>query len=283
MLLQHLIMSLRWMRKMARKRAKKAKSDKVGYLLITVVVVLLVSIGGYVAMNQGVEKDKETMCRLDDAFNRQVVILDMTDNYNAIQVKQIKHIINDITDNLDTGEQIQLYFIDKTMPSQIKAELTLCNPGDGAGKSEIYSNPKLFKQRWEKKFHQPLMAKMKDLSGDYTSSTSPILESIQAVNNIAFPYIREEGKKYKITLISDMIQNSDELSFFKTRRASLLHFVDSPGYLKTRTDLEGVDIDLVIVRRDKFESLQSRDYIDFWVEVLSSMSANVENIKTTDG
>ena len=276
-------MSQKRMKNMARKRAKKAKSDKLGYILITVVVVVLVAIGAYVAMNRGVEKDKESMCRLDGSFDRQVIILDMTDNYNAIQVQQIKHIINNLTDNLKLHEQIQLYFIDETPPSQMKAELILCNPGDGAGKSEIYSNPKLFKKRWNERFHQPLMAKIKDLSGDYTSNKSPILETIQAVNNMAFPYVREEGRKYKVTLISDMIQNSDELSFFKTRSSSLLNFVDSPGYNKTRTDLEGVDIDLVIVRRDKFESLQSRDYIDFWVEVLTSMSANVENIKSTDG
>ena len=222
-------MSQKRMKNMARKRAKKAKSDKLGYILITVVVVVLVAIGAYVAMNRGVEKDKESMCRLDGAFDRQVIILDMTDNYNAIQVQQIKHIINNLTDNLKLHEQIQLYFIDETPPSQMKAELILCNPGDGAGKSEIYSNPKLFKKRWNERFHQPLMAKIKDLSGDYTSNKSPILETIQAVNNMAFPYVREEGRKYKVTLISDMIQNSDELSFFKTRSSSLLNFVDSAG------------------------------------------------------
>lgn len=277
-------MSQIWTVNMAKqRRAKKAKSDKVGYVLITVVVIVLIAIAIFVAMNRGIEKDKETMCRLDGNFDRQVIILDMTDNYNAIQVQQIKHIIENIVDNLTLDEQIQLYFIDSTLPSELTAELALCNPGDGEGKSEIYSNPKLFKQRWEKRFHQPLVAKMKDLTGDYTSTTSPILETIQAVNNIAFPYVREGDHSYKITLISDMIQNSEALSFFKTRASSLVHFVDSPAYIRTRTDLQGVDVDIVIVRRDQFEALQSRDYIDFWVEVLGSMNANVENIKLTDG
>lgn len=265
------------------RRTKKAKSDKLGYTLIAVVVMILTAVAVFIAMNRGVEVDKESMCRLDGTFDRHIIILDMTDNYNSIQVQQIKHIIENIVDNLAVSEQLQLYFIDSTMPSEMKAELSLCNPGDGEGKSEIYSNPKLFQKRWEKRFHAPLVAKMKDLSGDYTSTTSPILETIQAVNNIALPYVREDDRRYKVTIISDMIQNSDELSFFKTRASSLVHFVDSPGYTKTRTDLDGVDIDIVIVRRDKFESLQSRDYIDFWVEVLTSMSANVENIKVTDG
>lgn len=266
-----------------KRRTNKAKSDKVGYILIAVVVTILLAIAVFIVMNRGVEVDKESMCRSDGLFDRHIVILDMTDNYNSIQVQQIKHIVKNIVDNLAVTEQLQLYFINNTMPSEMKAELALCNPGDGAGKSEIYSNPKLFKKRWEQRFYAPLMEKMKDLSGDYTSTKSPILETIQAVNNIALPYVREDGRRYKVTLISDMIQNSDELSFFKVRASSLAHFVDSPAYIKTRTDLEGVDIDIVIVRRDKFESLQSRDYIDFWVEVLTSMSANVENIKLTDG
>jgi hypothetical protein len=251
--------------------------------LISIVVAVIVAIAVFIVMHRGAEIDKESMCRSDGAFDRHIVILDMTDNYNAIQVQQIKHIINNIVSNLAVTEQLQLYFINNTMPSETKAELLLCNPGDGAGKSEIYSNPKLFKKRWNERFYSPLMAKIKALSGDYTSSTSPILETIQAVNNLAFPYVREGQHKYKITLISDMIQNSDELSFFKTSASSLAHFIDSPGYIKTRTDLDGVDIDIVVVRRDQFESLQSREYIDFWVEVLTSMSANVENIKLTDG
>ncbi len=265
------------------RRSKKAKSDKLGYVLIAIVVTVLVSIAVFIAMNRGVEVDKKSMCRSDGVFDRHIVILDMTDNYNSIQVQQIKHIINNIVENLAVTEQLQLYFINNTIPSEMKAEFALCNPGDGAGKSEIYSNPKLFKKRWDKRFYRPLMAKMKDLSGDYTSTTSPILETLQAVNNIALPYVREGEHRYKVTIISDMIQNSEELSFFKTKASSLAHFVDSPGYIKTRTDLEGVDIDIVIIRRDKFESLQSRDYIDFWVEALTSMSANVENIKLTDG
>ena len=267
----------------SRKRSKKAKSDKVGYVLIAVVVAVLLAIAVFIVMNRGVEVDKETMCRSDGAFDRHIVVVDMTDNYNGIQIQQIRHIIEKIEDDLSVSEQIQLYFIDNTVPSELKAQLVLCNPGDGAGKSEIYSNPKLFKKRWEERFHKPMIAKLNSLSGDYTSAKSPILETIQAVNNIAIPYVREEDRRYKITLISDMIQNSEDLSFFKTRLSSLAHFVDSPGYNKTRTDLTGVDFDIVIVRRDKYESLQSRDYIDFWVEVLTSMNANVENIKLTDG
>ena len=90
-------------------------------------------------------------------------------------------------------------------------------------------------------------------------------------------------QNYKITIISDMIQNSENVSFFKTRLASLSHFIDSPGYIKVRTDLDNVDVDIVVVRRDRYEALQSRKYINFWVDVLSSMNARVDNIKATDG
>lgn len=265
------------------RRSKKAKSDKIGYLLIGVVVLILGGIALFIAMNRGVEVDKESMCRVDGVFDRSVVILDMTDNYNAIQVQQIRHIIENIADNLDVTEQLQLYIIDSTVPSEIKPELTLCNPGDGEGKSEIYSNPKLFKKRWESRFHAPLLAKLQKLSGVYTSTTSPILETIQAVNNIAFPYVRDANQKYKMIIISDMIQNSKELSFFKTKATELGRFINTPEYMRIRTDLSQVDVDLVVVRRDRFERLQSRPYIDFWTDVLGSMNANVENIKVTDG
>ena len=265
------------------RRSKKAKSDKIGYLLIAVVVLILGGIAVFIAMNRGVELDKESMCRVDGQYDRSVVVLDMTDNYNAIQVQQIRHIIENIADNLAVTEQLQLYIIDDVVPSEMKVELSLCNPGDGDGKSEIYSNPKLFKKRWEERFHAPLMAKLQKLSGAYTSTTSPILETVQAVNNIAFPYVRNANQKYKMTIISDMIQNSKELSFFKTKSSKLGHFINSKEYMRVRTDLSQIDVDFVFVRRERFENLQTRPYIDFWAEVLGSMNANVENIKVTDG
>ena len=148
------------------RRSKKAKSDKIGYILITVVVAVIASIAVFIAMNRSVEVDKESLCRVDGVYDRHVVVLDMTDNYNTIQIQQIKHIIENIVDNLAVTEQLQLFYINNTMPSELKAEFALCNPGDGAGKSEIYSNPKLFKKRWDKRFHRPLQAKMAALSGD---------------------------------------------------------------------------------------------------------------------
>jgi len=60
-------------------------------------------------------------------------------------------------------------------------------------------------------------------------------------------------------------------------------FVDSKNFFKIRTDLEGVDVDIVVVRRDKLERFQNRDYIDFWIHLFESMNANVESIKMTDG
>lgn len=266
-----------------RRRAKREKKDKLGYIIIGVVITILLSIAIFIASNQRADIDKESMCRVDGQYDRQVVILDMTDNYNSIQVTQIKHIIMNIIANLNIDEQIQLFFIDSTLPAEMQSHITLCNPGDGAGKSELYSNPKLLKKRWEKRFHNPLMKEMASLSDEYTCTTSPIIETIQVVNNIAFPYVKDPAIHYKITIISDMIQNSSSLSFFKSSNGRLESFVDSKEFFRVRTDLEGVDVDIVVVRRDKLERFQSRDHIDFWINLLENMNANVESVKMTDG
>ena len=139
------------------------------------------------------------------------------------------------------------------------------------------------KKRWEKRFYNPLMKEMASLSEEYTSTTSPIIETIQVVNNIAFPYVKDPAIHYKITIISDMIQNSGSLSFFNASYGDLGAFVDSKEFYKVRTDLEGVDVDIVVVRRDKLEQFQSRDHIDFWINLLENMNANVQSVKATDG
>lgn len=266
-----------------RRRAKKQNKDKLGYIIIGAVVSVLLAITLFIAGNQKPDVDPESMCRSDGHFDRHIVVLDMTDNYNNIQATQIKHILMDIIDNLKVEEQIQLYFIDNTELSEMKPMATLCNPGDGEGKSELYSNPKLLKKRWEKKFYNPLMKSIAALQDEYTSSRSPILETIQLINNTALPYVKEPDLHYKITIISDMIQNSDEFSFFRASQAELESFADSKEFFRMRTDLEGVDVDVVVVRRDKHEALQSRDYIDFWINILETMNATVQSVKMTDG
>lgn len=266
-----------------RKRVKKAKDDKLGYIIIGVVVATLAAIAIFIVSNRAADTDQESMCRVDGKFDRQVIILDMTDNYNSIQVTQIKHIIMNIIDHLKIGEQIQLFFIDSTLPADMRPLVTLCNPDSGEGKSELYSNPKLLKKRWEKRFNTPLMKHIAALSAEYSSTRSPIIETVQVVNNIAFPYVKDPQRHYKITIISDMIQNSDALSFFTASPGTLETFVDSKNFFKIRTDLEGVDVDIVVVRRDKLERFQNRDYIDFWIHLFESMNANVESIKMTDG
>jgi len=266
-----------------RKRAKKANKDRLGYIIIAVVAAILLAIAIFILSNQKADLDKESMCRSDGQFDRHIVVLDMTDNYNSIQVTQIKHILMDIIDNLKVEEQIQLFFIDNTLLSEMKPLVTLCNPGDGEGKSELYSNPKMLKKRWEKRFYKPLMKSIAALQDEYTSSRSPILETIQLVNNTALPYVKEPGRRYKITIISDMIQNSEGLSFFRASQERLDSFADSKEFFKIRTDLEGVDVDVVVVRRDKHERLQGREYIDFWINTLEMMNANVQSVKMTDG
>ncbi len=266
-----------------RKRVKKAKDDKLGFIIIGLVVTILAAIAIFIVSNRAADTDQESMCRTDGKFDRQIIILDMTDNYNSIQVTQIKHIIMNIIDHLKIGEQIQLFFIDSTLPADMRPLVTLCNPDSGEGKSELYSNPKLLKKRWEKKFNTPLMKHIAALSDEYSSTKSPIIETVQVVNNIAFPYVKDPQRHYKITIISDMIQNSDTLSFFTATPGTLDAFVDSKKFFKIRTDLEGVDVDIVVVRRDKLERLQNRDYIDFWIHLFESMNANVESIKMTDG
>ena len=103
-----------------RRRAKREKKDKLGYIIIGVVVTILLSIAIFIVSNKRADIDKESMCRVDGQFDRQIVILDMTDNYNSIQVTQIKHIIMNIIENLKIDEQIQLFFIDSTLPAEMQ-------------------------------------------------------------------------------------------------------------------------------------------------------------------
>ncbi len=265
-------------------RRKNKKTKDIFGILIIVSVLAIFLTGIYFYINQKkIDLNKETLCRVDNQFNIHVIVADITDPLNNIQIIQVKKIFEKIISNLDKYEQLQVFFIDDKIENNPKPAIVLCNPGKGEGASELIANPALLKKRWEEKFHKPILELLKNLQKNNKHKSSPILETLQIVNNIALPIERDGHFKHKITIISDMIQNSKNISFYHDKPKQMKQFIKSVKFNKVKTDLTGVNIDINVVRRDNNEHLQTREYMDIWIDFFEQMNGQVDKIKMIDG
>jgi hypothetical protein len=83
----------------------------------------------------------------------------------------------------------------------------------------------------------------------------------------------------KLTIISDMIQNSPEYSFFKNKIDT---YKNSDYYLKYKTNMQNFEVQIMLTRRDKMSKYQSNEYLDFWLKYFELQNAIIKEIKRID-
>lgn len=264
---------------MRRSSLKKRREDRIGYLVSGgVICIFLASLFFYFKVsNSEVEIDKNTLCEKNRDYNKHVILLDITDKYSFIQTNDIKLKVEQIIKELQKGEQLKVYFLTDIISEQLKPAISVCNPGRGDSESYIYSNPTLIKRKWKEKFYIPLSNTINKISNNQSYSRSPLMEMIQIINILEF---KSNVKNKKITIISDLIQNSKSFSFFKD---NVQTFFKSPYFNKVRTNMSGLDVEIFLTRRDKLEYLQNKNYLEFWGSYIHNQGAMISKIVRIDG
>ena len=149
--------------------------------------------------------------------------------------------------------------------------LIKCNPGTIKDIKDSFkkyaSNPKIIQDKWNKEFSEEIDKVIDDLLIDTVKPFSPIMEMIQKVSINAFSNLK--SSENKLILFSDMLHNTNELSFYKTI-PSFKQFSKTSYFSKIRTDLEkNVSVEICQVRRDNNEYIQnSKEFKIFWTQYL---------------
>jgi len=263
-------MAKRPIKSVKRHNSKKSMTNYIAAAILFVIVAFIVGI--IIAYTNVTadrhETDKETLCRVDGEFDTNIVLIDITDSYKPLQLKNMAQKIDDMTMNLPKFSQVQLFFLKDKTEASLTPELLACNPGTGEGVSELYGNPELMKRRWEEKFKAPLnklvnLAFDESASGEY--GRSPIMEMIQSINSSSLS--NAKGKKTLI-IYSDMIQNSPNFSFLKNRKVRISKRADqlfkSMYFDRVKTDLTNIHVEINYTYREGMTIFQTDKYFEFW-------------------
>jgi hypothetical protein len=231
-----------------------------------------------------VAADAETLCRADGAYPEvTVVLLDLSSALSDVQKLDVKNELTRIRDNVPRFGRIEIFAVDDRAPRVLEPLLMLCNPGRGDDMSEIYQNPQLARQRWERDFASTLTAEIEKLLDTPEAATSPIFEAIQAVALRTFDDPKLDAvPSRRLVLVSDLMQNvPGSLSMY----SSVPKFDDvarAPYWLDVKADLDGVDVTVLYLQRPSSQRLW-QPQIEFWSRYFEAQGASLSRVLPLSG
>lgn len=225
----------------------------------------------YFLYKPDIEVDKNN-CRADGELSgHTIVIVDQSDTFTNNQISNLKNKINKEVNKLKEFEKITIVSSDKKNPLEIKEWFSSCLPPQGY---VIFGRSKDIKEKWKKsknKFDQDIQ----DLLQKDKAEFSPIIEMIRIVSRRE-DFSEESVPKRKLLIVSDMLQNSKDFSFYTQR----LDWQKVKKFSKSQIGekLKNVNLEMCFIER--FGAKKNRDHKDKWVSLFEYL--NTKKIKVRD-
>ncbi len=260
-----------------------------GWLIAAIVLAIgaLLLGGGWMYFKSNelrVAADADTLCRTDGALPEvTVVLLALSSTLSDVQKLDVKNELTRVRDTVPRFGRLEIFAVDDRAPRVLEPILRLCNPGRGEDMSELYQNPRLALERWERDFASTLDTAIAKLLGTPESATSPIFEAIQAVALRTFDDPKlDQVHDRRLVLVSDLMQNVpgklrmyDAIPAFET-------FAATPYWLDVKADLKSTDVTILYLQRPSSQRLW-QSQVEFWSRYFEAQGASVERVLPLSG
>ena len=268
----------------SQRKRRIEKEAKLGGLLIFLVVLVMLVIGFFI-IKEYINKqdiDEATNCPTKGASYHKAILIDTSQSYEPIQKNWIKNQLKQIVKGTEKHEKVSIYTVGANYHESLSPLQSKCNPGNPSGANPLIENKSLLEEDWKKKFFEPIEKEFNNLLDSDKEGPSPIMEMVQAISIAAFQNEKASTKK-KLFIFSDMLQNSERAHHYKSD-FNFQKFSESAEYLTVRTDLTGVTIKVLYIRRRGAEKFQKGTaHAKFWQEYFNSMDAEGFSIKFGEG
>ncbi|WP_319587867.1 hypothetical protein [uncultured Desulfobulbus sp.] len=193
------------------------RKDKQGIGILAGVVTIFLSlfVAVYWLKASSDQYDHDKLCRNDGDYPRLNVLIDKTDPWNKQDQQRLAALIRRIKEQLATNERLSIFVLDETGTYSPTPVFDMCNPGRGNQANNLYQNPRMVQQRFDEQFQAPLETALAKLLQPGVAPQSPILESIIALKG-------SNKQPERMIVVSDMLQNSENLSFYRRDSRSLV-------------------------------------------------------------
>jgi hypothetical protein len=249
--------------------------DIIGFFNLIIVAAILGGISYAAFMLTPDEYDSETLCLVGATPPHRVVVIDKTDLYSPQQAGSIEGVILRERNGLEVGERLSLYELNESGQLRNTNRFSLCNPGAGEQVNPLYRNPDRVQARYEALFADPLERALADLILPKNAPNSPIIEALARLAQE--PVFDETVPGRRIVLVSDMLQNSEIFSVYGRSRGNLEQRLPSAATVANAVrdtygdNLRGVEIEIRLIPRDRWEADQRGPLRAYWDEVFDRL------------
>lgn len=233
-------------------------------------IILLGAVAWYVrGIRHADAIDEATLCPADGAVAATAVLLDLTDPLTATQSLALRSFLEDRIAASPRGTLVSVGRVSDDPESQ-GAVLATCKPMTGAEAGEWVRNPAMVEATYQERFLEPFRRELAAMLDAAPASQSPIMEGLQALLVGAAPIDVVPGAPREIVLVSDLLQHSGTMSFYRGETWS--DFRTSEAYGRLARNLDGQEVTLLRLPRSA-PGIDPADVDDFWVRYFEAQGA----------
>jgi hypothetical protein len=263
---------------------QKQSNPLVPFTIVVVLAGLLVS-GYWFGKKNFVATDEESLCRTDQpAPSVNIVLIDITESLSQGEQIQIFNEINRIRDTIPRFGRFEVYALGRSPSDIATPRLAMCNPGRGAEMSELYANPRLIEERWQRNFADRLTQALAEVVSESDGDQSLIFEGIRTISLENFGKAEYDTVEKHLLVFSDFLQHVPGVySQYTQPLTSYRDFKTTSYYARIKTSLLGVDVTPFYISRPETDMLQTREHIQFWIDYFADGKATVNSVKQIFG
>ena len=202
-----------------------------------------------------------------------IMLIDQSDPFTENDLGWVQEFVDAEARNLPRYGRLTVMTPNAADPYDPKVIFTKCSPGSAQDANPILSNPRMIEDTWRDTFFQPLSSEIQTALKDDRQPASPLSEALYAAADRAD---FQSGKaSRRLILVSDLMQHSDEFSFYKTG-ANFNAFGETKlaGFIPA---IEGVDVIARIVPRREYD-LPLGEVKSFWRAYFREAGANYSSV-----
>jgi hypothetical protein len=261
------------------KKKREAKALRKGLILTSIALTVIgsVTIAYNYLIESRVEIDSVTLCPAVGPIGVTAVLIDSTDTFTSIQREFLEKYFDELRETLEQGELVEIYSALDFSESGFEPMISLCNPGDGSGASELTAAPERLRRRWQQLFDGPLQETLHQGLESGGSNRSPIFQMIKALSIRAYP-LQHQSIPLNLYIVSDMLENTGKYNQYSDS-ADFSTVSDRPFFAHINPNLLSVSVTVLYVSRERYESLQTRQHAEFWAHYFERFGANLRLVK----
>ncbi|MCP9629467.1 hypothetical protein NML43_20445 [Rhodopseudomonas palustris] len=225
--------------------------------------------------------DPETNCAKSGPSGIHAILIDRSDPISEQQAQRIRQTIDKLKNDATFGLRFDIYTFQGDTTHALKPKLQICALGKPSDANEWVENLELVRRRYETKFANVLDQTISDLLNASSQSNSPIIESLRGAAISSFGSIQSGQIPLRVTMISDMIQNTPQFNQFQAE-ADFQKLSRSVAWPTLQPQLKGAHVDILYLLRLSAQRngkpIQNRGHQAFWEQLIASSGGRVTNI-----